>query len=601
MLDFSTAFWDFCQMFLMLALLKFIISRALPWLSFPDQMMTLVLGLASLTAVFYTGGQTILLPVLALLGFFVYGQQQMAWPKIKSKTSDFGRKLLAYFVLSMLFWWFTGTQFPDDHVVLHEDFHYYIQQAQLMMQHGVESNNFEISPAQPNLYHYSDLWILALLSKIASHQSIIFHALFQPLMATLAYTNIKAILDYTRPKMPYARAFAFWSLIISLPTLKFINTFLPVQPIFLSAFANPKLLILVALCSWAFLHYIQKNYQAMLIISLVSSLCFVSIAPAVLCFAGSIYLVEIIRRPKILWQKSNLMLAALLVIILAYIYMLYAHGAVAVEVKSQPKKPISYDNLHLIGLFLLYYAVYFVPLLFVGWRNFWAKCKGFLPLLLMPVGGVLATMFTRHLFVDAYQFYALSLVVFFSISIPLLWAQFEWQKGFKIYAIILLLLALRYNSQKYAYGLYPKTDYALLQDFQNKYPETKTAAVAYETSPKWQTSVYFIMPAYFAPDEFFLNQDHTQNFFWIGLYDGKMPENTFKNTNEAIVGKTQFQDFNRQHGQGHLGQNQVDFMQQKQIKALLKDKDNRLSPELKAKVKDSICLPKTGKTFYYIP
>ncbi len=302
--DFSISFLSIlilmCSSWVIGNLLQSIINRLYGYGAQLPLYWKLLSGLflgVSLYAIFTTKGVTILLfsPILILLllkQLLKHQSSRLVNTPAKSEYVFLG----AAIVLQFIFFTYTLVSSNANFVTfISGDFNIYYRMGVHLSENGVEAYNFNYDTGNlkmPSLYHYGDLWVYALISRITNgNPSVVFIIAFTCLSSIFSLGLFTYIRDVFAAKIQQHKVYLYLIL--------FAGLFAGFQfcfPAFIRRFAEPYTLsifnwgkVLVLSCSLIGLLILVriKDWKPLAILSIVAGLFYINSIPAIY---GAIFL-----------------------------------------------------------------------------------------------------------------------------------------------------------------------------------------------------------------------------------------------------------------------------------------------------------------------
>jgi hypothetical protein len=260
----------------------------------------------SLYAIVITKGQTILL-LAPLFVFLLIQKILIASPHLNDDNHL--RKpyvfLLVSIVVQFAFFLYTLVSFNHEYVkFIAGDFNIYYRMAIRLNAFGVEAYNFNLDPQYfktPGVYHYGDLWLYALVSKITqANPSIVFLTAFTCLSSVFTLGLLTYINDVFAPQLKQKQAYLYLLLVGGLfagfqfcfPA--FIRQY--AEPYTLSIFNWGKVMVLSCSLIGMLLVVRTKNWYTAAIFSVIAGLYYINAVPALFGALFMLLLIAIIRK-----------------------------------------------------------------------------------------------------------------------------------------------------------------------------------------------------------------------------------------------------------------------------------------------------------------
>jgi hypothetical protein len=276
-------------------------SENLVWqtdlIGFNKSSLSLVILIASLTAVYFTNFQTIQLLSLPLL--------VVLFRKVNINAIHFKINLLELFVVYsfsfLLIFIAIGQPGSASDINIHYDVHFYAKLSQKIMEGNVEHAGALLSSYIENegitLYHYTDLWFTGIFSFVIQQPTILVLCFFTyPILLTTGFFTLKEFIQELGFKDTTLKTF-FIILIVtfgfSLPTNLIQSTFFEVSYshlVFIPGFDiySTKTLILLPILTMAFSSLFRKDYLTFTVLIL---LAIITYSTTLLFFSALIFTV----------------------------------------------------------------------------------------------------------------------------------------------------------------------------------------------------------------------------------------------------------------------------------------------------------------------
>lgn len=260
----------------------------------------------SLYAIFITKGQTILL-LAPLFVFLLIPKILLALPRPNEDTHLRNPYvfLLVSIVVQFAFFLYTLVSFNPEYVkFITGDFNIYYRMAIRLNMFGVEAYNFNIDPQYfkaPGVYHYGDLWLYALVSKITqANTSVVFLTAFTCLSSVFTLGLLTYINDVFALQLKQKRAYLYLLLLGGLfagfqfcfPA--FIRQY--AEPYTLSIFNWGKVMVLSCFLIGLLLLVRTKNWYAAAIFSVIAGSYYINAVPALFGALFMLLLIAMIRK-----------------------------------------------------------------------------------------------------------------------------------------------------------------------------------------------------------------------------------------------------------------------------------------------------------------
>jgi hypothetical protein len=590
MLPFADYFFPVLFMALLIALYDGLYPFFKSKISKTQLFSHLLIGITSGCAIYYTHGKSMLLPVFVINAYvwFQAKPSQNQAPKIPYALMFLG---FAGFLYLLQYVYILGH--PSEMLIANQDHYFYVNKMEQISSLGVESVVAHQSSDTATFYHFFDLWLLKPLSCLSQNPNILYIMLYMPLGFTLVYSHLIDLMAGIKNTKLSKLALLVLALVPFIKPLQIIihKNFGLIDPCWTSVYAYAKTLVLLWLMLLVFKAYwLSKNPYQIILLALLSGLAFVTILPAMWCFAGVYYLYALKTKQIEFKSKSHGILLLLGLSTVAYLWYLYAPATSSSEQKIgqvvDTPMGVKIKYLWQSLCFLLTFLLYFVPVFINPWSKIKASFKAIGCLVLMPLGGLLASFFLNDKVPNANQFYALSLLGFMTLAIPITWHLSGFKKWMPLAILGLLYLSLHRIDERPVMLRIDKDDYQTAQQFTQKYPVG--SKIAFIMPAKWHPDALCNLEDFFAPSDILSGAQLPIDAYWLENYHGGIDKkDKFYDYSLNLLQNTVFAKYQQKHADKTLFENQADFVQAQGIKTLIVGNIKALSPILKTRIIDS--------------
>ncbi|WP_343636906.1 hypothetical protein [Fluviicola sp.] len=346
------------------------------------QLLSGLIVIVSVVAVWYTAGKTILLPVVVLFLFQVLRNVKNIRTLFSGKWFFDLRWILLVSGILVFLVGFLVLLPMENHLILSGDYLFYGKLSAFMLDSGMETKNlnyFLAGSTYTEIYHYWDLWCFGLIRKVCglnTNQSV--YAGIFLVFLPLVFQALLDLFNQLRPSrfvVLYAMLATGVLLTLSGSTFLFNAIFGANEYGDFSGLFYPKLILLYAFFLVFISQVLASETKVVLILAAVFSLCFTTGLPVYTGLAGLVFLWDLrkngLKPEKIKW----LIVPLLLLIYLAGFYYLFSAGKQNALIYPQ-KLPLDGTSIktriNILGKTGIYMVLGLMPLLVVlvwKWRD----------------------------------------------------------------------------------------------------------------------------------------------------------------------------------------------------------------------------------------
>jgi len=595
--------------------------------------------LVSIYAIWKTQGRTILLPVPFLLPvglFFIKRDDSLNVPQ-EEKYFSWQKYTALIFSLSVLYFLFflqiylSGTENSFSHPGVDDIF--YSRVIDYLNIYGIENSHgdfFFPNDIGVNPYHYFDLWVAALISKIFGITSVNALVLCSfTIYCVLTSIGILALLNIL-----FQKELKTWTLLLisALSGLFsgskiFFPSSLLKSDIFNIPIANYPKVALVAIFLILLLILAKKSlWNSFLIFATILALSFINVLPAIVgsCIICILLFIFILKEKSIIQILPGFLT---LIIGLCYIPAFYAfwevrdnpdiviqssyHGIASYKLSVKSLKTTI--NIFVGGALQLFLIL---PFIIIGFSIFISKYQlnfnkirnlvsfnNFLLILfIFPLSGLVSWAILYQVSSDSVQFYHNIIIPFFGIFITLIIAFcFVHGKYYKILAYVSLVIMvasnLKYDNHKVTFD---KEEWALLNSF---IKPSNGLLVNFRGNTDFQTSVALSPLASQPLDVLYYKFPQYNNTCLSNFKVNFNKDNIYTLQNIKVREETPLFRYSRLllNGTQKNEENiQMTFLDKFKIKYISMSKYAKLPDNIKLRVNDSINLPSSGWRIYQL-